>query len=27
VTESIVTPSGVIVVKYERAGAIKTGRL
>ena len=27
VTESIVTPSGVIVVNYERAGAIKTGRL
>ena len=26
VTESIVTPKGVIVVNYERAGAIKTGR-
>jgi dihydrofolate reductase len=27
VTESIVTPIGVIVVNYERAGAITTGRL
>ena len=27
VTEGIVTPSGVIVVNYERAGAITTGRL
>ncbi len=26
VTESTVTPSGVIVANYERAGAIKTGR-
>ena len=27
VTESIVTPSGVIVVTYERAGALTTGSL
>ncbi len=27
VTEGIVTPSGVIVVNYERAGAIKTGNV
>jgi hypothetical protein len=27
VTESIVTPIGVIVVNYERAGAITTGSL
>jgi hypothetical protein len=24
-TESIVTPSGVIIASYERAGAVKTG--
>jgi dihydrofolate reductase len=27
VTESIVSPSGVIVVNYERAGAVTTGSL
>jgi dihydrofolate reductase len=27
VTESIVTPNGIIFVNYERAGAITTGRL
>jgi hypothetical protein len=27
VTESIVSPSGVIIVNYERAGAITTGSL